>query len=107
VLTGTVVSGEGWHQKNMGHWKVLPFKAFPGTLNIEVGAEAVARLLERDGNVTVGKGVDFLWWPARFRGLDVAVTWNVGCAPGVVELVASQRLRDLPLTNGDVVEVEL
>lgn len=102
-----MVSGEGWHSQHMEHWGVLPFEAFEGTLNLFVGDAAVAGITAQEGKITVGGGVQFFWWPGTLQGVDVVVTWNVGCAPGVVELVAAVRLRDLPLCDGDVVEVSV
>jgi CTP-dependent riboflavin kinase len=102
---GTVTSGEGWHSDNMRHWKVLPFAPFPGTLNLRVGHETVDRLRARPGRSVMFRHVEFFWWTCRVRNVTCVVTWNVGCEPGVVELVAPVRLRDLPLEDGDVVEV--
>lgn len=107
MLTGRVVSGEGWHSQNMEHWSVLPFDPFPGTLNLYVGNRAVTAMLKRQGESVVRDGVEFRYWFGSFEGNPVAVTWNVGCEPGVVELVAPVRLRDQPLVDGDRVEVQV
>lgn len=104
-LVGTVTAGEGWHSRNMGQWEVLRFRPFPGTLNVTVGVEQVAELRARRGRSTVFDHVEFFWWPCSVRGVVGVVTWNEGCAEGVVEVVAPVRLRDLPLSDGDVVEV--
>jgi CTP-dependent riboflavin kinase len=107
MLKGTVVSGEGWHSRNMEHWAVLPFAAFPGTLNLAVGDEAVDAMLKRSGGSVVRDGVEYRYWFGWVGDVEVAVTWNVGCAAGVLELVAPVRLRGLPLSDGDTVEVRV
>jgi CTP-dependent riboflavin kinase len=107
MLKGTVVSGEGWHSKHMEHWDVLPFAAFPGTLNVAVGNDAVEEMLKRSGESVVRDGVAHRYWFGFMGDVEVAVTWNVGCAPGVLELLAPVRLRDLPLSDGDTVEVRV
>lgn len=107
MLKGEVVSGEGWHSRHMEHWAALPFAAFPGTLNLHVGEKAVERMLKRSGGSVVRDDVEFRYWFGSVNGNRVAVTWNVGCAPGVLEIVAPFRLRDLPLADGDTLEVEL
>jgi CTP-dependent riboflavin kinase len=107
MLRGTVVSGEGWHSRNMEHWGVLPFAAFPGTLNVAVGDGAVEMMLKRSGGSVVRDGVTYRYWFGFVGDVEVAVTWNVGCALGVLELVAPVRLRNLPLSDGDTVEVRV
>lgn len=107
MLTGTVVSGEGWHSHNMKHWAVLPFEPFPGTLNVFVGEDAVEEMLKRSSGSVIRNRVAYRYWFGSVGEVDVAVTWNVGCAPGVLELVAPVRLRDLPLEDGDTIVVSV
>lgn len=107
MLKGKVVSGEGWHSRHMEHWAVLPFTPFPGTLNLYVGEQTVERMLQREGGSVVRDGIAFRYWFGSVNGEPVAVTWNVGCEVGVVEIVAPVRLRDLPLDDGDELTVDL
>jgi CTP-dependent riboflavin kinase len=106
-LEGQVCSGEGWHSENMRQWRRLPFVPFPGSLNVWVGDRQVEQLQQVPGRKVTFKGVDFYWWPCTVRGVAGVVTWNAGCVPGVVEVVAPVRLRDLPLIDGEIVEVLL
>lgn len=107
TIRGQVTPGKGWHSQNMRQWSRLPFDPYPGTLNVRVGHKQVDKLRARPGRKVLFKGVEFYWWPCTVAGVDAVVTWNFGCEPGVVEVVAPSRLRDLPLTDGQIVEVVL
>jgi CTP-dependent riboflavin kinase len=89
----------------MLQWATLPFVPYPGTLNVWVGDGQVEQLRARPGTLVTFKGVEFYWWPCGVEGVPGVVTWNRGCAPGVVEVIAPLRLRDLPLVDGQTVEV--
>jgi CTP-dependent riboflavin kinase len=105
TFEGQVTAGKGWHSGNMLQWSRLPFKPYPGTLNLRVGHKQVDELRALPGPKVLHKGVEFFWWPCTVAGVGAVVTWNFGCEPGVVEVVAPSRLRDLPLVDGQIVEV--
>jgi CTP-dependent riboflavin kinase len=106
TLTGTVVAGFGWHKNNMQPWRRLPFKPYPGTLNVKVGKkhakefmESVETWIEHNGR----------WYPYRLgtiAGVPVAVT-NSESKSDEVEVLAAIRLRNLPLSDGDIVSIAL
>jgi CTP-dependent riboflavin kinase len=105
-VTGTVADGLGVHHMEMSQWSGLPFRAYPGTLNVDVGLEVAADLLARMPHVHYSFNRE---WPFVFgtlNGVDVAVTES-RAKPWQVEVLAAVRLRDLPLTNGDRVTIVL
>ncbi len=101
-----MVSGHGWHSKHMEHWKCLPFKAYPGTLNVIVGKSQVAKMLSGAHLFTYVEEVKALYRMGTINGIEVAVCGS-GVEPTQVELVAAVRLRDIPLSNGDTVIIIL
>ncbi len=106
MLKGTVTTGKGWHSKHMEHWHVLPFAAFPGTLNVEVGEDQVAVMLEGASLGADAEGRRFPYRMGTLNGIEVAVT-DSGAVPSEVEVLAAVRLRDLPLDDGDTVTIIL
>jgi len=100
------VSGYGWHSEHMEHWECLPFKAYPGTLNVKVGRSQVKKMLLGAHLCTYVEGVEAPYRMGTLNGIEVAVATS-GVAPTQVELVAAVRLRDLPLFDDDIVTIIL
>jgi len=106
ILTGEVVSGFGWHKKNMGPWSALPFRAYPGTLNLKVGQEAVEGFMREKSEWFEHKNCWYFYRTGTLNGTPVAVT-DSGTSFGQVEVFAAVRLRSLPLVDGDTVTILL
>jgi CTP-dependent riboflavin kinase len=106
MLVGVVRTGKGWASGDMGQWRVLPWTPHPGTLNVEVGEEAVAEFMARVSTWSPYKGHDHPYRMGILAGVEVAVT-DSGIEPAQVEVVAPVRLRDLPLEDGDTVTILL
>lgn len=101
-----VTDGLGWHADHMEHWSGLPFEAFPGTLNVEVGLAAAERLRRAMPHVLHSDGRHWPYILGSLRGVQVAVTES-RARPAQVEVLAAVRLRDLPLATGDRVTILL
>ena len=103
-VTGVVADGLGVHHMEMSQWDGLPFKAYPGTLNVDVGKDVAADLLARMPHVHYSFGREWPFVLGTLNGVDVAVTES-RAKPWQVEVLAAVRLRDLPLANGDSVTI--
>jgi CTP-dependent riboflavin kinase len=90
----------------MEHWECLPFKAYPGTLNVKVHRSQVKKILSYAHLYTYVDGVKAPYRMGTLNGIEVAVCGS-GVAPHQVELVAAVRLRDIPLSDGNLVTIIL
>ena len=104
ILEGQVTTGLGWHKNNMGPWKVLPFKAYPGTLNVEVGKRRVQKFVATTTRRAESKVRSNPYRMGSLNGITVAVT-DSDTEPDQIEVIAPVRLRDLPLRDGDTVSI--
>lgn len=85
-----------------GHWATLGYTPYPGSLNLRVGADVRAAVIQLEP-VLVGND---RYWPARLAGEPCHV--KVSRDPGTVEVVHPQRLRDRPgVTNGALLVLEV
>jgi CTP-dependent riboflavin kinase len=106
LLEGTVVTGFGWHRHNMGPWRSLPFSAYPGTLNVKVGYDQVAKFLDEVTDWVEHDGRSHPYRLGTLHGCTVAVTDSL-TRRDEVEVIAPRRLRDIPLNDGDTVTIVL
>lgn len=105
-VTGIVANGLGVHHKEMRQWNGLPFKAYPGTLNVKVGRTVAAELLALMPHKFVEYDRDWPYVLGTLNGVPVAVTES-RAKPWQIEVLAACRLRDLPLHNGDRITIFL
>lgn len=105
-VTGTVADGLGVHHMEMSQWDGLPFRAHPGTLNVNVGRKVAKGLLARMPHVHHSFGREWPFVLGTLNGVEVAVTES-RAKPWQVEVLAPVRLRGLPLENGDRVTIIL
>jgi len=90
----------------MEHWECLPFKAYPGTLNVKVHTSQVKKMLSGAHLFTYVDGVKAPYRMGTLNGIEVAVCAS-GVEPSQVELVAAVRLRNIPLSDDDTVIIIL
>lgn len=106
IVRGTVANGLGVHHTDMRQWAGLPFVAYPGTLNVDVGRDTARMLLARMPHVLHVFRREWPYVLGTLNGVEVAVTES-RAKPWQIEVLAAVRLRDLPLRNGDVVTIVL
>ena len=105
-ISGIVADGLGVHHMEMSQWDGLPFKAHPGTLNVEVGELVAADLISRMPHKLMKFDREWPYVLGTLNNVFVAVTES-RAKPWQVEVLSAIRLRDLPLRNGDPITIFL